>query len=153
MKQLPIFVYGTLRPGFGNYQWALRGLTYREEPAILYGYTMFLGPGYPYITQARPDIRPDATHIIGTALWVAPEDYEEVLESLDALEGFLGPENGNLNLYDRISTIVEVDGHPLEAYTYVASSRSATRLWDRAQDAILPQGDWSEVATEITVFD
>lgn len=141
MKQLPIFVYGTLRPGYGNYEWALQGKTYQEVSAKIYGFTMFNGPGFPYMTYARPDLRVDATSVTGTLVWLDPVEYDWILQALDHLEGFIEPAHPD-NHYECIITIVEANEQPVEAYAYVATPYLMDRLWEHREEDIIPSGDW-----------
>lgn len=46
--RLPVFAYGTLRPGEGNYAWALAGKTTAEVPATVVGMVLLDGPGFPF---------------------------------------------------------------------------------------------------------
>jgi gamma-glutamylcyclotransferase (GGCT)/AIG2-like uncharacterized protein YtfP len=52
---LPIFVYGTLRPGEPNHGLLLRGRTVAEEPARMRGMALYDGPGYPYAVERLGD--------------------------------------------------------------------------------------------------
>lgn len=139
MTQYPFFVYGTLRPGLGNYSWALDGYTTREETARVHGLTMFLGIGFPYATIARPERNAEATSIVGEVVWVDEQHYDDVLISLDRLEGFRG-EGHPSNHYDRILVKAEVNGEEVEAYTYVASASHASYLWHGHTP--WTEGDW-----------
>ncbi|MCC9704364.1 gamma-glutamylcyclotransferase [Streptomyces sp. MNU76] len=60
---LPVFVYGTLRPGEPNHDLFLRGRTAAEEPARMRGMALYDGPGYPYAVERLGD---GAAHGTGT---------------------------------------------------------------------------------------
>lgn len=82
-EQYPIFVYGTLRNGLGNYNRILQGMTERE----LVGYTRgniheVGGGGFPCLLKNKERV------IRGEIMWLKPEVYERVMKRLDALEGF-----------------------------------------------------------------
>lgn len=138
MTQYPFFVYGTLRPGLGNYSWALDGRTTREESARVQGLSMFLGVGFPYATYARPERNAEATTVIGEVVWVSEDEYGDVLASLDHLEGYRGA--GKSNHYERVLIKAEVNGEMVEAYTYVASDGQSDFLWHKYQP--WDEGDW-----------
>src|SRR5664279_955245 len=80
-RQHPVFVYGTLRPGQGNYRRLLEGRTANERPAIAKGLSL-VGSGIPYAVK-QPGAR-----VVGTLITITPALYGEVLADLDALEGY-----------------------------------------------------------------
>ena len=112
MDQLPVFVYGTLRPGRGNYGWALSGRTVNEEPATLAGAVMHHGPGFPYVVTG------DGV-VVGDLIEVDPAAYDDVMASLDALEGYRPARRSNL--YDRVVTSVRTATGPRKAWVYLAA--------------------------------
>lgn len=86
MKQLPLFVYGTLRPGATNYKLLRhRVVPGRTVKAVLQGYQMFtfgLFPGIfpdPYGESVGP--------IQGDLLWLDSSCYAEALADIDLYEG------------------------------------------------------------------
>src|SRR5664279_603082 len=79
--QHAVFVYGTLRPGQGNYRRLLEGRSANERPAIAKGLALF-GSGIPYAVK-HPGAR-----VIGTLITITPTLYGEVLADLDTLEGY-----------------------------------------------------------------
>lgn len=133
-ERLPFFVYGTLRPGEGNYSWALEGKTSREATAVLDGATMYGTRGFPYVI-----LTPGERQVTGTLCFVRDEEYEETLAALDFLEGYRGP--GENNHYDRVvRTVVTEDGESVQAYVYVASENHAESV--RASQPVIECGDW-----------
>ena len=79
--QHAVFVYGTLRPGQGNYRRMLEGRTANDRPAIAKGLALF-GNGIPYAVT-HPGAR-----VVGTLITITPALYGRVLADLDALEGY-----------------------------------------------------------------
>ncbi|MEU9706600.1 gamma-glutamylcyclotransferase family protein [Streptomyces sp. NPDC047981] len=79
MRELPFFVYGTLRPGEYNHDRFLIGRTAREEPARLAGALLYDGPGYPYAV-------PGDGLVAGDLVTAAPGGYAELLDLLDRVE-------------------------------------------------------------------
>ncbi|MEU8580149.1 gamma-glutamylcyclotransferase family protein [Streptomyces abikoensis] len=130
---LPVFVYGTLRPGRHNHDRFLRGRTVAEQPARLRGAVLYEGPGYPYgVAEAEGEIR-------GELITVAPGEYVRVLAALDALEDYVPGDP--LNLYERVVGDVLVEGGgPVRGWVYLAADRVACRL--RASGTRVPGGDW-----------
>lgn len=136
-NQIPVFVYGTLRTGLGNWSWALRGKTLSESPATLAGAYMRDNGGFPFVHMT--DAAPEAT-VIGEVMVIDPDHYDDVMDALDSLEGYYGP--GRPNMYDRVLVDVTTDdGQTITAYTYLAGA-------DLYQNRVrhLPRitsGDWS----------
>ncbi|WP_370418177.1 gamma-glutamylcyclotransferase family protein [Streptomyces sp. QH1-20] len=132
--RLPVFVYGTLRPGQGNHRRLLAGRTTAEEPARLRGAVLYAGPGYPYAVSA-----PAESVIRGDLLTLAPARYAELLAALDELEGYAPGDPRNL--YERVAREVLPDGGgTVRAWVYLAADRLARRLRDEGTP--LPGGDW-----------
>jgi len=130
-EQRPVFVYGTLRAGQGNYYGILEGNTVRERPAILNDYTLF-GAGVPFAVQR------DGRKVVGEVMDVDPERWHFVLPRLDRLEGYRG--DGRNNMYDRtVRAVTLADGSTIEAYVYLAGESS--RRWFTDADEI-PGGDF-----------
>jgi len=128
--QKPVFVYGTLRAGQGNYHHILLGTTSNERPAVLHGHTL-LGLGVPFATPR------DGKIVVGEVMDVRPELWAGVLRRLDYLEGYQGP--GRDNTYVReVREVVLDEGGTVEAYVYLAGSMGP---WiDGAPE--VPGGDW-----------
>ena len=78
-----VFVYGTLRPGGGNYP-LLQGSTVTEEPAIADGLALYSnGSGsFPYATT-QP-----GRAVSGTLCTITDGQWPAVRRRLDLLEGF-----------------------------------------------------------------
>jgi gamma-glutamylcyclotransferase (GGCT)/AIG2-like uncharacterized protein YtfP len=111
-ERLPVFVYGTLRPGQKNYTRYLQGRTIEEVPAICPGRLYFLDQGgYPYLL-------PEEGMVTGVLVKIRPEWYEETLVALDRLEEY-DPEDEKHSVYLRRRTMVELeDGEQRQAWVY-----------------------------------
>lgn len=112
-RRLPIFVYGTLRPGQKNYPHYLGGHTVREEPALVAGADLYYleDGGYPYLVRGEGEVH-------GTLLEIAPAAYRSILCSLDALEEYdPADEVGSVYLRRR-ATVRREDGSEVEAWAY-----------------------------------
>ncbi|MDF3288292.1 gamma-glutamylcyclotransferase family protein [Streptomyces silvisoli] len=131
--RLPVFVYGTLRPGEANHG-LLLGRTAAETPAVLPGALLYEGPGYPYAVDD-----PGGGEIRGELIDPLPEVYEAVLADLDRLEEYVPGAPGNL--YDRLAREVRVAaGHVRPAWVYLAGTATARAL--RADGVPVRGGDW-----------
>jgi len=130
-EQKPVFVYGTLRAGQGNYLGILQGTTVQERPATLNDYTLF-GAGVPFAVKREGRI------VVGEVMDVDAELWTTVLRRLDRLEGYRG--EGCENMYDRkVRTVTLADGSTVEAYVYLAGE-SYCRYFTDAEE--IPGGDF-----------
>lgn len=125
MDQLPVFVYGTLRPGLGNYRWLLAGQTVHEQPATLPDAVMHEGPGFPYVVDGDGVVRGDLVE-------VRADVYVEVLASLDSLEGY--SPSRRANHYDRVVRTVDTSAGPRQTWVYLAAATP--------DGPVVASGDW-----------
>jgi gamma-glutamylcyclotransferase (GGCT)/AIG2-like uncharacterized protein YtfP len=111
-EQLPVFVYGTLRPGQKNYPRYLQGRTLREHSATIRGLLYFVPDGgYPYL-------RPGEGTVSGELLELDPESYDETLYELDLLEEY-DPQDEERSVYLRRKTTVTLSqGEQVTAWAY-----------------------------------
>ncbi|MBV9023999.1 MAG: gamma-glutamylcyclotransferase [Streptomycetaceae bacterium] len=117
VEQKPVFVYGTLRAGQGNYWGILAGATLQERLATLEGYTL-LDSGVPFAVKREGRI------VVGEVMDVDSGLWPVVIRRLDRLEGYRG--EGHDNLYDRAVCAVRLcDGSTVEAYVYLAGKPNA----------------------------
>jgi gamma-glutamylcyclotransferase (GGCT)/AIG2-like uncharacterized protein YtfP len=131
--RLPFFVYGTLRPGYGNYRHFLAPVSHTVVPARLPGALMYArGGGIPYVTLGGEP----TDSVVGALVDVAPWDYEGVLACLDRLEGH--PDH-----YVRTAVEVVTETGSTKAWAYLASRRVAVAL---SKDWLVAGGDWASVA-------
>lgn len=133
-QQYPALVYGTLRPGCGNYFNLLEGNTISEEDVRIDGYTMYGRTSFPYLTFG------DST-VTATLIHINPDRYHTVLQSLDWLEGY-SHENSPSNHYDRKLVEIMHDGELIKAWIYIAAPRVAEDV--RNNLPVIENGDWVE---------
>ncbi|MFI1968674.1 hypothetical protein BLA24_11580 [Streptomyces cinnamoneus] len=132
--RLPVFVYGTLRPGLRNHDRLLRGRTVAERPARMRDAVLYEGPGYPFAVAER------GGEVHGELIAVAPRWYRPVLAALDELEGYRPGDPRNL--YERVEREVLVEGAgTVRAWVYLAAEATALRL--RASGTRVVGGDWT----------
>lgn len=80
----PVFVYGTLRSGQGNYSNLLRGLTRQETTDVtMPGGEMYSNGGFPYVLATNDP----ANEVKGDLMYLDNDHYLDTMEGLDALEG------------------------------------------------------------------
>ena len=111
------FVYGTLKAGRGN-DYLLKGARLMGNAASLDKFVM-TNCGFPYLIRAEYAPGLEANHILGELY----EIDEDILQSLDWLEGFL--EDGNEgNHYNRELTPVKTeDGVTYDTFVYICNSQ------------------------------
>lgn len=131
-RQLPFFVYGTLRRGHSNHRVILAA----SETALfgvearLDGYGLF-DAGIPFVREV-----PGAA-VVGELYRFAPHDYPVALQHLDGLEGYHETSPAT-SLYVRTAlTVCTVGGESVEAWVYVGG-----RSFDGVERAVA-SGDWS----------
>lgn len=138
-EYLPIFVYGTLRPGQENYDRFVLGKTTREVRAMLADHAMFVLDGYPCITEDT-----GAGNVIGDALYLSPEHFPAVLAALDQLEGYMSGNASSPYLRVRRSVRTEEGGGdepPRTSLAWVYVGGEPALLRRLACDPV-PGGDW-----------
>lgn len=131
-----IFVYGTLKKGYGNHGVLGRSKYINEALTNSREFTMFDG-GFPYVSDSFTD--KNTGSILGELYEV---DNEQTLANLDRLEGVP-------TLYiKREVDVTTLDGNTYKATMYVASRGTNERLKDRTE--IEPKGrskilEWTRV--------
>ena len=141
-ENLPIFVYGTLRPGQRNY-FHLEGCTLSEQPAYVKGLQLFSPGTYPMVRPISPIeasyATPESNCVYGNLMIIDPDCYDSVLHDLDRLENYqpLHPERSD---YLRIAyDVMLLEGEvSVKAWVYVGTENllneiPCQRIWD---------GDW-----------
>lgn len=128
-----IFVYGSLRTGFFNYEKYLKGKVIKSELGRVKG-TLYHMPkkGYPALVQGDGFVYGEVMTIL---------DYEKTIEDMDVMEGYLGPLNEN-NEYNRVEMDVEILGKnsPEKCYVYYYNRDKEE---DFKKDSILIEdGNW-----------
>jgi gamma-glutamylcyclotransferase (GGCT)/AIG2-like uncharacterized protein YtfP len=127
---LPLFVYGTLRPGERAWRWYLGGLAARHVPGRLDGYGLF-GRTRPYPFAAPvPGLA-----VSGALVWVEEGAAEAVLRRLDEYEGAVGPDP----LYRRRQEEIATSDGRQAAWVWVAGPRLRPD-----PDELIVSGDWLE---------
>ena len=119
---LPVFVYGTLRPGSWNHdRWLAPWLAAPCRPATLPGHALHHHGGLPYVTALVDDGGP----VVGDLATLDPARYDAALARLDELEDVAGRH------YDRVEVTVMTRGAgtaAARAWVWVAGPRVAAAL-------------------------
>lgn len=145
-RQLPLFVYGTLRNGERNH-YVIRNAIQHSEPAFANGLSLHALPTYPVAVHTiclAPESTIDALPVYGELFTIRPYLYHETLQYLDEFEGFYG----ETSFYHRRAALVEtLDGALVEAWIYVGNPTYAS---DYASSLIL-HGDWTRYQRELLI--
>ncbi|ABG86722.1 gamma-glutamylcyclotransferase family protein [Clostridium perfringens] len=105
-----IFVYGSLRTGFFNYEKYLKGKVIKSELGRVKGTLYHMSKkGYPALIEGDGFVYGEVMTII---------DYENVINAIDLMEGYLGVNKKN-NEYNRIEMDVEILGKKSSEKCYV----------------------------------
>lgn len=135
MRSLPVFVYGTLRAGQGNYARLLAGHTVAEFPARADGLVLY-GGGVPFAAER------DGARVVGELMLVDQDVYPRVLAELDRLEGYRehAPQR---SLYLRVARRVHYRRGERWAARLAWLYLGAPRVLDGFADHhLVPGGDW-----------
>lgn len=112
VERLPVFVYGTLRPGEKNYPSYLAGRTVGETTATAAGELYFVaGGGYPYV-------EPGPGRVAGELVHLDPRCYEQTLREIDALEEYDPDDEAHSVYLRRRTTVTLADGSRVAAWIY-----------------------------------
>ena len=122
-----VFVYGTLKPGHGNYRVATMAGQHQHQPAQLSGFTLHTLGAFPGIKRADP-----WDTVKGVVLTFT--DIEKALPVLDKLEGV------SWGMYQRERVNVQLDnGTALQCWTYIYGNPSAL-----TRDNLIETGEWTK---------
>lgn len=136
--RLPVFVYGTLKPGYSNHEATLAGVVAHVDAGELAGYELRTsgrdGGPFPYLLRNDDS----GSVVFGSVLYIEPAAYDAVLRRLDRLEGCF-PNDPARSHYTRERVVVEVGGGTVECWVYLAgpwAQADADRLH------LVVGGDW-----------
>ena len=130
MAHLPVFVYGTLRPGGWNHErWLAPLLAGPCRPAQVAGLALHHYAGLPYVVPAEPD-----RLVLGDVAPVVHDGYDAALARLDGLE-----DTGS-DHYRRVPAVT-VDGE--QVWVWIAGHRVTAEL---GASTLVDHGDWLRVA-------
>ncbi|WP_432774560.1 gamma-glutamylcyclotransferase family protein [Brevibacillus gelatini] len=144
LKQLPVFVYGTLLRGFHNHAICVRPFAHTEAKASVKGELYHLPEGYPGLLTGAGET--NGAVVTGAVLDFAPEVYEKALAVLDELEAYYG-EGDPRNEYERIvvDACLAETGQEVPVYVY----RYLDDDYARRVGTKVEHGDWRRFMEEV----
>jgi gamma-glutamylcyclotransferase (GGCT)/AIG2-like uncharacterized protein YtfP len=127
---LKVFVYGTLKPGYANYQAYCGDRTVSSQPARVRGQLFDLSVGYPAMIRGEDWVKGYVLSFVD----------DETLAGLDKLEDYQGDRPMHENLYQREwVTIFSHEGRFQEfAWTYIMPLEKVQKLGG----ILIPNGMW-----------
>lgn len=131
--RLPVFVYGSLLPGFRNWELYVKPYPHQALPAEVKGQLYHLPTGYPGL------LREGEGTVKGGVLLFSPDVYDEALRGLDELETYFGPGDPR-NEYEReiMTARLVATGEEQRVYVY----RFVDEAFARQTGIFLADGDW-----------
>lgn len=136
MKNINVFVYGSLREGFFNYDKYLKGKVLSIKPAKIDNMIVYHMPykGYPAILEGDGCV-------YGEIMEIKPEIYDETMKAMDKMEGFIS-ENNPENEYDKRLLEVEHlnDGSKEKCYVYFYNKDIDDKF--NTDSVFVNHGDW-----------
>jgi gamma-glutamylcyclotransferase (GGCT)/AIG2-like uncharacterized protein YtfP len=129
---LPVFVYGTLRPGRGNDRlWQCKATHHHDGEAMARGYRLVHNGAYPYAIPAPDEF---AVGCLLRPLWTK---YREVVAEMDRLEGVA------YDHYKRVAVTVELAKGREQAWIYTPVDPD-----HYANHPKVPGNDWARVGED-----
>lgn len=133
-----LFVYGSLREGFFNFDKYLDGKVVSNKLGKIPSGTLYHMPnkGYPALIKS-----PNQGEILGEVIEV--KDFDTLIKDLDKMEGFISENNPN-NEYNReLLEITLIDSNEkVYAYTYVYNMNDKD-IFDK-HAVHITHGDWKK---------
>lgn len=134
IQKLKIFVYGSLRTGFFNYDKYLKGNVIKTQPAKINGRLFhMIDKGYPALIKGVDEVYGEVMTL---------DNYESVIEAMDNMEGYLGIDNEG-NEYNRMALDVKlIDENKVEkCYVYMYNLDNNKEFIENREYII--HGDWT----------
>lgn len=136
MGKYNLFVYGSLRDGFYNYDKYLKGKVISNTPTILGGKKLYHMPykGYPAILEGL-DV------VFGEIIEV--EDYDNTVNAIDEMENFISEENPNNEYHKTLLKVQHLNEDKQElCYVYFYNKDNDEKFDTEA--VYIPNGDWKD---------
>lgn len=140
-QPLPVFVFGTLRPGQGNFNLFRReGSIETISEAKIYGVAMVIpqGAGFPRSIETNDD----RFNMMGDVITLSKDSLgAHTRSSLDRLEGF-NSDRPSQSMYKRVAREVQIknangEEEKIQAWIYITPNMGSFKPED-----ILVEGDW-----------
>lgn len=136
----PVFVYGTLRTGMGNYNRILKGnVTKEQSGAKLPGAEMYSNGGFPYVIDKHDDA---TSEVAGDLMYLDYDQFGDTLQNLDWLEGTNEDIVDSANHYNRMLRYVQVgEKEYVQAWVYMPPDDDKSRITRLEK---IESGDWAK---------
>ena len=138
MKVINLFVYGSLREGFFNYNKYLDGKVIEKKDAKLENMKLYHLPykGYPALTYGEDTV-------FGEIMVLGEKHYDETMNAIDKMEGFISEKNPENEYHKVIFEVENLHTNQKEECFVYFYNKEKDQLFD--SDAIyLPHGNWKE---------
>lgn len=134
--QRPFFVYGTLLPDQPNFVLWGKAIT-AMEPATFHGGQLYDMGFYPMLVPTGAE-----TAVTGQLITVTPNQYDAVLQRLDALEGYDPAQPDSAEYQRQAVQVVVANGRTQTAWIYLGKTELVTHK------PVIPNGDWATYAAQ-----
>lgn len=133
-EEKKIFVYGSLREGFFNYDKYLAGKVFPAQLGKVTGKLYHLShKGYPALLHGDDEV-------IGEIMEM--KDFYKDIVPMDEMEGYISEENTSLNEYTRTMMVVKNLETKEEEICYVYKYEQHTQEDFQIHAEYIPHGDW-----------
>ena len=138
MKKINLFVYGSLREGFFNYNKYLEGKVSNKKEAKLENMKLHHMPykGYPAITHGNDTI-------LGEIMVINEDDYEETVKAMDEMEGFISENNPDNEYHKVILDVEDITTNKKEKCFVYFYNKDKDKEFD-SKSIYISNGDWKK---------
>ncbi|WP_042351774.1 gamma-glutamylcyclotransferase family protein [Bacillus massiliigorillae] len=138
MKAINLFVYGSLREGFFNYKKYLDGKVIEKRDAKLENMKLYHLPykGYPALTFGEDTV-------YGEIMVISEEHYEETMNAMDKMEGFISEKNPENEYHKVILEVENLHTNEKEKCFVYFYNKDNDQLFDNSA-IYIPHGNWKE---------
>lgn len=138
MRNINLFVYGSLREGFFNYDKYLSGKVSEKKDASLKNMRLYHMPykGYPAII-------PGEDVVLGEIIVINEEDYEATVAAMDEMEGFISEGNPKNEYHKVILEVENLQTKEKENCFVYFYNKNKDKSFD-SESVYIQDGDWKK---------
>ena len=138
MRRINLFVYGSLREGFFNYDKYLSGKVVEKNDASLDNMRLYHMPykGYPAITHGNDTI-------LGEIMVINEEEYDETVRAMDEMEGFISENNPENEYHKVILEVKNLQNNENEKCFVYFYNKDRDLVFDN-ESIYIQNGDWKD---------
>lgn len=138
MKRINLFVYGSLREGFFNYNKYLDGKVIEKKDAKLENMKLYHLPykGYPALTTGEDTV-------FGEIMVLSEEHYEDTMNAIDKMEGCIREKHPENEYHKVIFEVENLHTNRKEKCFVYFYNKDKDQLFGNSA-IYLPQGNWKE---------